>query len=112
MDVLDFSPWDGHTQPQQGRARGGGGTDARPILGLKIRTKANVLAESLRPWMATVSQGLEIKEDPPHRTWASCKGGTLLSLLGLVWLSLNICPRRKREEGMSLRLQLRKEEGP
>lgn len=70
MDVLDFSPWDGHTQTQQGRARGGGGTDARPIPGMKIRTKAKVQAESLGPSMATVSQGSEIKEDPPHQTWA------------------------------------------
>lgn len=52
------------------------------------------------------------KEHPPHRTRASCKGGTLLSLSGFVWLSFNICPRRKREEGMSLKLQLRKEDGP
>lgn len=66
-DVLDFSPWNGHTQPQQGRARGGGGTDARPIPGMKIRTKANVQAESFRPSMAVMSQGLEIKADPPHR---------------------------------------------
>lgn len=60
-DTLNFSPWDGRTQPQQDRTGHGNRTDIRHHR-MKIRTKAKDQAELLGPVVSTVSWGPEIKE--------------------------------------------------
>ena len=81
----------------------GRGTDIRLITEMKIRPKAKVQMEWLKPAVGTGSWGSERKEGSFVTTHlvgqTSCKEQTLLSLSGLVWPCLNICPRSKMEGG-------------